>query len=63
MIVWNLKRRMNIALSPVAGARNSASVVTCQPPITTVVRDRGGGYAKATAKALPTATRWLTGSA
>ncbi|MFG1240272.1 ISL3 family transposase [Xanthobacter autotrophicus DSM 597] len=56
-IICDLERRRTIALLPDREPATAQAWLTCQPQITIVARDRGGGYATAAAKALPTATQ------
>lgn len=56
-IICDLERRRTIALLPDREPATAQAWLTCQPQITTVARDRGGGYATAAAKALPKATQ------
>ena len=56
-IICDLERRRPIALLPDREPATAQAWLTDQPQITIVARDRGGGYASAAAKALPTATQ------
>lgn len=56
-IICDLERRRTIALLPNREPATAQAWLTCQPQITTVARDRGGGYATAAARALPMATQ------
>lgn len=62
-IICDLERRKTIALLPDREPATAQAWLSDQPQIAVVARDRGGGYAVATAKALPQATqvadRWL----
>ena len=56
-IICDLERRKTIALLPDREPATSTAWLTDQPQISTVARDRGGGYGVAVAKALPHATQ------
>jgi transposase len=53
--ICDLERRKTIAPLPDREPATAQAWFSGQPPITIVARDRGGGYALATAKALPEA--------
>ena len=61
-IICDLERRKTIALLPDREPATAQAWLSDQPQIAVVARDRGGGYAVATAKALPqaiqVADRW-----
>jgi Transposase/zinc-finger of transposase IS204/IS1001/IS1096/IS1165/IstB-like ATP binding protein len=54
-IICDLERRKTIALLPDREPATAEAWLCGQPQISVVARDRGGGYALATAKALPNA--------
>lgn len=56
-IICDLERRKTIALLPDREPATAQAWLVDQPQISTVARDRGGGYALAVAKALPKATQ------
>ena len=56
-IICDLERRKTIALLPDREPATAQAWLSDQPQIAVVARDRGGGYAVATAKALPQATQ------
>ena len=56
-IICDLERRKTIALVPDREPATAQAWLVDQPQISTVTRDRGGGYALAVAKALPKATQ------
>jgi transposase len=56
-IICDLERRRPIRLLPDREPATTSAWLAGQPQITTVARDRGGGYALAAAKALPAATQ------
>ena len=56
-IICDLERRKTIALLPDREPATSTAWLADQPQISTVARDRGGGYGVAVAKALPHATQ------
>ncbi|OWJ69230.1 ISL3 family transposase [Inquilinus limosus] len=56
-IICDLERRKTIALLPDREPAPAQAWLSDQPQIAVVARDRGGGYAVATAKALPQATQ------
>jgi transposase len=56
-IICDLERRKTIALLPDREPATAQVWLSNQPQIEIVARDRGGGYALATAKALPQATQ------
>lgn len=56
-IICDLERRKTIALLPDREPATAQAWLSDQPQITVVARDRGGGYAVATAKALPKAAQ------
>ena len=61
-LICDLERRKTIALLPDREPATAEAWLTNQPQIAVVARDRGGGYALATQKALPeaiqVADRW-----
>ena len=61
-IVCDLERRRPVTLLPDRALETSRSWLAVRPSITTVARDRGGGYGEAIARALPhadqVADRW-----
>jgi len=61
-LICDLERRQTIALLPDREPATAQAWLSQQPQIAIFARDRGGGYALAAAKALPTAThvadRW-----
>ena len=61
-IICDLERRKTIALLPDRAPPTARALLAEQPQIEIVARDRGGGYAQATAQALPhaeqVADRW-----
>jgi transposase len=56
-IICDLERRKTIALLPDREPATAQAWLSDQPQIEVVARDRGGGYALATTKALPRATQ------
>lgn len=56
-IICDLERRRPICLLPDREPATAQAWLAAQPQIEIVARDRGGGYALATAKALPQATQ------
>jgi transposase len=56
-IVCDLERRKPVTLLPDREPATAEAWFSGQPQITVVARDRGGGYALAVAKALPSATQ------
>ena len=56
-IICDLERRQIVDLLPDREMATVAAWLTKHPTITTVSRDRGGGYGEATARALPQATQ------
>jgi len=56
-IICDLERRKTIALLPDREPATAQAWLSEQPQIEVVARDRGGGYALATSKALPRATQ------
>jgi transposase len=56
-IICDLERRKTIALLPDREPATVGAWLSDHPQISTVARDRGGGYALAAAKALPKATQ------
>lgn len=56
-IICDLERRKTIALLPDREPATAQAWLVDQPQMSTVARDRGGGYALAVAKALPKATQ------
>lgn len=56
-IICDLERRKTIALLPDREPATAQAWLSDQPQINLVARDRGGGYARAVAKALPEATQ------
>ncbi|MDZ5650598.1 ISL3 family transposase [Nitrospirillum sp. BR 11828] len=56
-LICDLERRRTIALLPDREPATVQAWLEGQPQVSTVARDRGGGYAIATAKALPDATQ------
>ncbi len=56
-LICDLERRKTIALLPDREPATAEAWLTGQPQISVVARDRGGGYALATQKALPNAVQ------
>ncbi len=56
-LICDLERRKTIALLSNQGPATAEAWLTDQPQIAIAARDRGGGYALATQKALPTAVQ------
>jgi len=56
-LICDLERRRTIALLPDREPATAAAWLSAQPQISVVVRDRGGSYALAAARALPLATQ------
>ncbi len=56
-MICDLERRKTIALLPDREPATAEAWLTNQPQIAVVARDRGGGYALATQKALPNAVQ------
>ncbi len=56
-LICDLERRKTIALLPDREPATAEAWLTSQPQISVVARDRGGGYALATQKALPNAVQ------
>jgi len=56
-LICDLERRKTIALLPDREPATAEAWLTNQPQIAVVARDRGGGYALATQKALPNAVQ------
>jgi transposase len=54
-LICDLERRRTIALLPDREPATAQAWLSAQPQIALIARDRGGGYALAAAKALPTA--------
>ena len=56
-LICDLEKRQTIALLPDREPATAQAWLSQQPQITIVARDRGGSYALAAARALPTATQ------